>query len=296
MVTSSDGSSVAGVLIVASSGTEGFSTVSDSGGNYTIYNVTSGSFTVTGWASGISSDSQNAIVSAGMGTPSVNLTITGGVAGGVNGSITFLATGNIDIDVALTHPETGETIFGLSTMTSNGAYNLTNVGDGTYLARATFSNDGLVMDPDWIIKNGEPFVSVTGGSAIRDFSVTGAVGVISPSNVSTSTDPIEINTLTPTFEWNSYSSTSDYVIEIMDSNGKLIWGGFSTDWSTKNIFIPSSQTNVVFNSDGNAVEPLEEGKVYRWRVYASKDDTKELTGWKLISVSEDQMGLFKIVL
>jgi hypothetical protein len=45
--------------------------------------------------------------------------------------------------------------------------------------------------------------------------------------------------------------------------------------------------------DGKAPIALQPGQVYRWRIYASKNDIKELTGWKLISVSEDQRGLVK---
>ena len=66
--------------------------------------------------------------------------------------------------MALTHPLTKETIPGLNAITLNRDYTITNVPDGTYLARATYANDGKVIDPDWIIKNGEPLVTVSGGS------------------------------------------------------------------------------------------------------------------------------------
>lgn len=150
-----------------------------------------------------------------------------------------------------------------------------------------------MMDPDWIVKFGEPFVTVASNTVTRDFSVTGAINVISPTNAPTSTFPLEITTTTPTFQWDTYPSTTDYVIEVRDANGSLIWGGFSTDWTTKNIVIPSSQQSIVYNSDGNATESLAAGKTYRWRIYASKD-VGGGPSWDLISVSEEQMGLFII--
>jgi hypothetical protein len=61
----------------------------------------------------------------------------------------------------------------------------------------------------------------------------------------------------------------------------------------KNVII-SDGTSIIYNSDGTASQALESGNTYRWKIYASKDDTKEPTGWKLISSSEEQMGLFKV--
>ena len=264
------------VLVVASNGTEGYSAVVDADGNYTIFNVPAGSYVVKAWGAGFSSDSTTAVAVNNVATTNVDLNLTAGSAGTVSGSITFLATQNIEIDAAI-----------------NG--NVVLVADGTYLARASFMNDEKVMDPDWIIKNGEPYVTVSGGSATRDFSITGAIGLSSPTNASTTTLPTQISTTTPTFTWNAYSSTSDYIVEVTDANGQLIWGGFSSNWTVRNLIIPSSSTSVVFNFDNNATANLVAGKIYRWRVYASKDVSGGAS-WELISSSEDQMGLFEIVL
>jgi len=86
------------------------------------------------------------------------------------------------------------------------------------------------------------------------------------------------------------------VIEVSDINGNLIWGGFTVNGSsiTKNATIPKSSTSITFNSDGSAKSSLSPGIIYRWRVYASKDDSKDENGWILISVSEEQKGLFII--
>lgn len=285
-------SPVAGALVVAEASAEAYSTISDSSGQYIIYNVPAGSYSVNAWKKGVTANGVSASVQVGQETSGVNLTASATSGSTVSGSITFLATGNKEVDVALTHPITEEVIPGLVTMTSGQGYSIAGVPNGTYLARASYANDGIVVDPDWIVKNGEPFVTVS-GSTTRDFSVTGSVELSSPTNPASSAQPVASSS-NPTFSWESYSSTSDYVIEVRDASGKLIWGGFSNDWSTKNIVIPSSQRSIAFNADGNALENLEVGRVYRWRVYASKDSSQSPTGWELISMSEDQRGLIII--
>ncbi len=291
-LTSAD-AAIGGSLVVATSGTNGYSTISDSEGNYVIYNIPSATYNVKAWKAGVNSPEANAVVTADTETAEVNLAVSATTGSTVSGTVTFLATGNIEVDVALTHPITEEAIPGLSSTTSSSAYTLENAPDGEFLARASYANDGIVMDPDWIVKNGEPFVTVSGGNTTRDFSVTGAVSLVSPTNDASSTDPVASGS-TPTFTWVEYPSTSDYVIEVSDANGNVIWGGFNSDWSVKNITIPSSENNIVFNSDGNATEMLMSGKIYRWRIYASKNSSQSPTGWELISVSEDQRGLIII--
>lgn len=297
----SDGNPVAGVLIVATDGVNGFSSVTDTNGDYAIFNVPTGDYAVKGWRAGFNSNEDNVTVVADTETPNVDLSLSDNASGTVDGQITFLSTQNIEVDVALTHPDTRETIPGLTTFTTDFNYTINNVPDGTHLARATFANDDKVMDPDWILKFGEPFVTVASDMVQRDFSVTGAVLLDAPTNPATNTQPLEITTTTPTFTWQPFPSANDYVVEVINSNGTVIWGGFNQDFTVRNVIIPSSQVdtnNMVFadfNFDGNATEPLEVGKIYRWRVFASKDDNQEALGWKLISVSEDQMGIIKIV-
>lgn len=292
-LTSTTDGDVSGCLVVAVAGFEGYSTISDSAGYYSIFNVPSESYLVKGWKAGINSTEEIAFVFDNFESAEVDLSISDITGHTVSGTITFLATSNIEVDVALTHPDTEESIPGLGSFTSSSNYSISNVPNAVYLARATYVNDGVVMDPDWIVKNGEPFVNVEGASTTRDFSVTGAVGVVSPSNPASSTTPVA-SPAVPTFTWESYASTSDYVIEVSDANGIVIWGGFSDNWTVKNIVIPSSESSIEYNSNGNASSSLEVGNVYRWRIYASKNSSQSPTGWELISVSEDQRGLIII--
>ncbi len=291
----SGGNAVVGVLVVAGNSANGYSSVTGKDGIYYIYNVPAGSYQLQGFMSNYNSTAQSVAVTASTESTGKNITMTLGAAGSVTGAVSFLATNSGEVDVTLINPLTKETIPGLVTKTVGGTYSIAKVPNGTYIARASYSNDTYVVDPDWILKNGEPKVTISGNAVTQNFSVTGAVKLVSPTNDVTTTKPVEIIGLTPTFTWLAYSSTSDYVIEISDINGNVIWGGFTKAGAlvTKNNpFIPKTQLSIVFNSDGKATTTLKSKNIYRWRIYASKDDTA--LGWKLISVSEEQHGLIII--
>lgn len=297
----SGSSAVGGVLVVATANEQAFSSVTDKDGAYVIFNVPAGTYSVKGFVAGMNSDVASAVVNSNTESSGIDVALTTGASGSLTGSIKNLATGNLDVDISLVHPLTKETIPGLTTKSSNLNYTITNIPDGIYFARATFRNDQRVMDPDRIAKFGEPQVEFIGGnSAELAFDITGSVTVNSPSNEATTNQPIEVTSTTPTFQWAAYSSTSDYVIEVIDATtGTVVWGGFdkSGENPVKNIVIPSSQTSIQFNSDGNAaIAELVPGRIYRWRVFASKNDQNSTTGWTLISASEDQLGLIKVVL
>lgn len=293
-MVSAAGKPLAGALVIVENAEKAYSSVTGTDGKYVIFNIPAGSYTAKAYIADFTSPQINATVVANTETTNLNLALTANAMGSLTGTISFLATTNGEVEVALVHPLTKESIPGLSVKTLNGTYTLNKIPNGTYIARASFKNDGYVVDPDWIVKNGEPIVTLTGVALTQNFSVTGAVSLTSPTNDSTTTKPIEITSLTPTFSWAPYSSVNDYIIEVSDVNGNVIWGGFTKNAEviTKNIVIPKSQTSIVFNSDGKATAQLKKGVIYRWKIYASKDDAKEPLGWKLISVSEDQRGLF----
>jgi hypothetical protein len=303
---SAGSSGKAGVLVIAEGANSAYSAISDKDGNYTIFNVPAGSFEVKGLLAEYSSSVASTSVTANTATNNVNVTLTEDAAAEVSGTFkvisqTTIATPPTTMDIALVHPLTRETIPGLSQnvpYSSSLSFSFSGVPDGTYIVRATFANDYIVIDPDYITKFGDYTVTISGGTADPgsvDIVATSAVILTSPTNAMNTTVPVSATT-TPTFEWSAYPSTSDYVIEVTDaSTGNVIWGGFTnTDGTiTKNITIPSNTTSVAFDSDGTATDALEVGKVYRWRVYASKNNNQSGT-WNLISASEDQQGLIII--
>jgi hypothetical protein len=294
----SDG--IAGVLVVAEDANgNAYSTVTDKDGNYTIFNVPAGTYGVTGFVANYNSGTTEVAVTSGQASEGVNVALTDGANGTLSGMVKNIATGNKDVDVSLVHPITKETIPGLVTQSVSGQYEISNIPDGHYIARATYKNDERVMDPDRIAKFGEPEVTFSGGSSSElTFDITGSITLSSPTNAAASVVPVEVTSTTPVFSWNAYSSTSDYVIEVTDATtGVVVWGGFdkSGELPQKNIVI-ESVTSVTFNYDGTAsIAGLVPGRIYRWRIFASKDDQNSTTGWTLISASEEQMGLIRIV-
>lgn len=291
---SENGTGVAGVLVVGEKDGVGFSAVSNDEGVYYLNNLPAGTYHIKGWISGYESEQFPVTVNAPSAAEQ-NIALTKGATGSVSGTISFLATTALETDVSLTHPITEEAIPGLNTLTSS-SYTIKNVPSGNYLARATYKNDERVVDPDWIIKFGEPFVEVGTTEATRNFSLTNSVKLVEPTNVASTTIPVVIASSTPVFQWTAYSSANDYVIEVSDANGNVIWGGFdySQDIPAKKVIIPSSQTSIEFNADNSATKELVPGRVYRWKIYSSKNDNQAASGWRLISVSEDQLGLFTI--
>lgn len=300
-VTSS-GAAVQGALVVATDAQNiiAFSTSSDVNGDYSIFNVPSGSFTVRAYLSQYNSNAVPASITSNTATLGINVEMQKNASASLVGSVRNLSIENKEVDIALVHPITKETIPGLTTATSSLNYSLTNIPNGSFIARATYKNDVRVMDPDRIAKFGEPVVTVTGGVATPTtltFDVTGPVTLNSPTNPLNSTVPVT-GSIEPTFQWTAYPSTTDYVIEVMDAaTGQVIWGGFDKSGAlpVKKVTIPGSETSIAFNADASAsISSLVVGKIYRWRIYASKNDQNSPTGWTLISVSEDQVGLIKV--
>jgi Carboxypeptidase regulatory-like domain len=298
----SDGSAIQGALVVATDAQNkiAFSSSSDANGEYSIFNVPTGTFNVQAYFSSYNSNSVAAPVTSNTAVTGINIELQKTGSATLTGSIRNLAIDNKDVDISLVHPITKETIPGLTTTTSNLTYSLANIPNGSFIARATYKNDMRVMDPDRIAKFGEPVVTISGGvcsPSTLTFDVTGPVTLNSPSNLLNSTIPVAASTK-PSFQWTAYASTSDYVIEVMDaSTGQVVWGGFdkSGPLPIKKIIIPSSNTSIAYNANGTAtISELVPGKIYRWRIYASKNDQTSTTGWTLISTSEDQVGLIKI--
>jgi hypothetical protein len=150
------------------------------------------------------------------------------------------------------------------------------------------------MDPDWIRKFGLPTVSfaAAGEDSTLDFSVTGAISIISPTNHPDTINPVAIATTTPTFKWEMYSGRQEYIIEVFDGRGNTIWGGFGPDGMPRHATIGAQQTEAAYNFDNSATQPLEHGNNYRWKIFADGDPKD--TVYELISASEDLLGLFMV--
>jgi hypothetical protein len=297
---SSGTSLMVNVLVVATrtSDSSAVSGVSGPNGFFVLCNIPAGDYSIRCYTAGYSQISDTSVtVSAGSGITGITLHLAACSNTSLSGQVTFLASQNSQVDITLVHPVTRDAVPGLDTISdANKNYLLSGIPLGTYVAWASYRNDGYVMDPDWIYKNGLPVVTFTAADTIRtlDFSVTGAITILSPTNAADSIYPVPVDTVAPAFTWESYSSTHEYIIEVYNSHGDVIWGGFDTNGVVRHAQIDQQQTSAVFNFDGSASDSLENGGIYRWKIYADNDASLNVQG--LISSSEDLRGLFKVVL
>ena len=292
------------VLVIATSASGVYSGASGFDGYYVFFNILPGTYTVECHKAGYMQDSTGvtANVVAGSITQDIDLLMAAGTFGTVSGNVAFVAVNNPDtgIDVTMIHPEAQEAIPGLSTSIdpNSGAYSITNIPFDTYIVWASYRNDGYVMDPDAIHKFGLAIaiLSAANPDTTISFKVTGAVYLISPTNAPDSVYPVPVYTSKPTFTWmktSSYASAKEYVVEVFNSKGEVIWGGFDSSGVIKHPKIePGDTMSVVYNFDSSAVDSLHVGETYRWKVYADNDATANVQ--TLLSSSERLMGLFKV--
>jgi hypothetical protein len=287
---------IEGILIKASEGGGGhYSTYTGPDGYYILFNVPYGSYALTASKTGYRSDSLYQVSVSQPNQSVVQDIIIKQVTGaGLSGSVTFLAVNNGIVDVSLLDRQTKSAVNGLaSKINESRLYSLTGIPKGEYLAWASFENDGYVMDPDWIYKNPSGLnVSFTSDSGIQslNFSVTGAISLLSPTNPANSIVPAVVDTTVPLFNWIAYPQTKEYIIEVRDINGNLIWGGYNSDGTIRHTAIAKENTSIRFNFDGSASAPLKKGEIYQWKLYS--DDNLVPNIQKLLSSSEDLMGLF----
>lgn len=301
-VLSTLGAPVPGALVVAIRRSDSITLSAFSGpdGMYVLYNIPRGTYEMqaclAGWyqatpVTGVAVDSQ--VVTSG-----VNITLTANAGTSLSGRITFLASMNAEVDVTLTHVISNEAIPGLNTMTVSQNYTMNSIAPGTYVPWASYRNDGYVMDPDWIRKFGLPVLTFpVGGSAqTLNFSVTGAITIVSPTNPPDTIVPVVVTTDTPTFIWKSYPSTQEYVIAVYNGYGEVIWGGYDSLGNILHASIGSKDTSARYNFDGSAKAPLQTGSdagfQYRWKIWADKGNQPGVQ--QLLSSSEDLRGLFVV--
>ena len=287
---------LAGFLIVANSTTlnNNYHTYSGPDGYFVLFNLPYDSYIVNATKSGYQSANQPQVTLSPVSsstTIQINVNqITGSI---LTGMVTFLAVQNGIVDISLLDKNSMSVVNGLSTIIdANRNFTIRNIPAGEYVAWASFKNDNYVMDPDWIFKNpGVLNISFSKDtSQSLDFSVTGAINIISPTNPPGNITPAQADSTVPTFNWAAYPQTKEYIIEVRDINGNLIWGGFTESGIIRHVQIPKEWTSAEFNFDGSALMQLQSGNIYQWKIYSDDDDA--LNVQTLLSASEDLMGLF----
>jgi hypothetical protein len=278
-----------GILVVAETETIGYTGYSDTDGNYTIFNVPAGSYTVRGYSAGVQLTPAEATIAADEEKTGVDLTESEEPLSTISGTIQLVnAPGGAMTSVVLAVESTfvenssiGEVPMGLRVGDITGAFEITDVPNGKYVVLAAFENDDLVRDPDQTI-GGTSLVRVevpdpTSGNTIvlpEGFKVTGALCVVSPG----AEGPEAVDSLTPTLIFCDDSSEDGYEINVYNAYGDEIW---ATD-------IPSvsGTENVEVTYAGPA---LEAGMYYQFRASSYRDKSGQNT---YISKTEDLKGVF----
>ncbi|MDT8309696.1 MAG: carboxypeptidase regulatory-like domain-containing protein [Bacteroidales bacterium] len=289
-VTSQNGV-VPGALVVAEANNRGDVIISDHTGNFLIPNIGAGSYTLSAWKAGYNTNTVTTNVIAGK-MSAADVEMQQNATGKLSGSVEFKLTDSAEIHLALLHPISGHLIPGLTTNYTSGVYTISRVPDGTFQLIIAYKNDKKVGDTYDLTVEGDILLTFTGGKLERDVTVIPSVALESPTNTPLSPIPETVNSSMPTLKWKSYSGADHYVVEVSRIDKGVIWGGFSNNYNIKNNSYPASQTIVYFNTDGNATEPLRNGYLYRFSVYACIHDTTAANGFRIISKSEEQMGLF----
>lgn len=294
--------SAAGTLVVAVNGDKAVSTAAGPDGTFLLLNVPAGTWTLEFYKAGLAQTGTVAEVqvSAGKST-SVDAQMETHAGARVTGNVSFLSTTAKNVDVTMVHPITRKAIPGLSVRTdSSNRFQMDQVPPGTYIAWASYQNDSIVMDPDWIRKSGLPILVVlpTDTALTIDFSCTGSILLSAPTNPMDSIYPVEVDTI-PSFSWvklSSYASAQEYIIEVFNVDGKRIWGGYSDSLKPLHATIEATTTtSIQWNFDSSATETLKPGD-YRWKIYAIKViDKKGVITRELLSASEDLQGLFHVL-
>lgn len=289
-------------LILAGSQTfqEKYSTVSGPDGFFVLFNLPYGTYEMDALKSGYKMDGPvSASISSQAEVDTVNIPVSVYQGSLLTGSVTFLASENSTVAITLLDPETRAVIPGLSVMSDVVGlnYRIEGIPDGSYLAWASLQNDGYVIDPDWLFKNpgGLDISFLTSETKELDFSVTGSITLVSPTNPADLTIAAMAESQVPVFRWVPYPSTKEYFIEVKDYSGNVLWGGMNGDGTVNHDFIGADVDSVIYNFDNQPGTPaLQPGEIYQWRLWADKGTQMDSFVEQLISSSEDLRGIFQV--
>jgi hypothetical protein len=277
------------VLVVAESGGKGFAGIVTRDGEYTIFNLAAGHYTVTAYSIGhVYTPAETDVAT---GAVALNLALATDAAGSLTGQVSIVNGGGSSTTSVVAFVEstfdatTGRGIAppGLRSPRTGapnvtGSFSIDGVPPGRYVVVAAFENDGLVRDPDHCISGtADVHVQVAAGQAVATpttFKVTGALAVMTPG--ATMAEPV---TGAPTFTWADDSSEDLYLVEVFDTFGQRIWMMTTPGVSGG---IPSLPYG------GPALTP---GMYYQWRVTSSKQKAGGGGACEL-SRSEDLRGVF----
>lgn len=292
---------LAGILIIATAvDSSSYSATTGPDGSFVFNNLPVGDgYTLVAYHSGMAGDTAavQSKVALGVITQDVILKLAVDPGRALRGQVQFLAATNITADITLVDPDSRLAIPGLRTFNHNSSttYRMDSIPLGSYIVWGSYLNDGYVMDPDHIRKFGLPRVAYLPADTVKvvDFAFTRAIQIVRPTNPPDSLYPAPVLSMQPFFVWKHEASAQEIIIEVFDSKGECIWGGWDSAGTIlhKQILAhPGGLDSVQFNFDGSARAPLVRTDTYSWKVYSDGDRAPGIQ--KLISSTEDLRGLF----
>jgi hypothetical protein len=278
-----------GVLVIATQGgTAVSSAVTDTSGDFALFNVPAGETLVSGYRVGVRVDAVTVTATSGE-VGGVVLVGHGDGLGTVSGSVNVVnpgmgSTTSVILVVESTFVASaarGEAPAGLRAAPVSGAFSIAEVPPGRYVVLAAFENDFLVRDPDTSI-GGTTIQTVevpaSGGPVSLDesFKITGALTVVSPG-----ADGIEVvASATPEFVWADDSSEDGYEVRVFDAFGTMVH---------ENTAVPrvTGSSDVTYTW---TAATLEAGMIYQFRALSYRESGGTRT---YISATEDLLGVFQ---
>jgi hypothetical protein len=279
-VVTVDGAAAKGVLVVATA-TGYFSALTDATGTYRMLGVASGFYNISAFTAGYTGMARTNIeVKQGMEKTGVDFALASTPGAVVSG---MLSGGTGTSSISLVHATSGDIIPGLSTAASlaGGTYSIGGVPPGTFRIIAARELDGVTLDYQSVLDNGDPEVVVTDTSSkAEDLRFKAAISGLSPTHTAT------VSTK-PTIRWNAVPMANFYNVEIRNVTGQVIIGGFDTRGGAREIVLAPATSFTLRDTE------LVRGALYTWRVYAAKDVT---TGdlFELLASSEELEGEFRV--
>lgn len=281
-----------GVLVVVEAGGKVSSAIADGSGNFTVFNVPSGSAKVVAYVRGKNFTPVDVQVESGKNVTGVELVPSEAPTAAVSGRVSLVAGATGTTSVVLVPESTfneglgrGEMPPGLRAPEPGVAPNLTGdftiqgVPDGKYVVLAAFENDGLVRDPDPNISGTRiRHITVSNGTVTTDdgtgleFKVTAALTIKSPGGG----DALDVTGPTPTLTWLKHPNADGYSVQLVNGLGLPVGEPVQVQDSS------SAELSHTVSS------PLLPG-IYQFRVTALRKGATIPT-----SVTEDLRGVFRV--
>ena len=213
--------------------------------------------------------------------------------------------------VSLHEPITGAMIPGTRLAVSGSDFEWTEIPSGRFLARIEVQGEQVTLSPENLKQNSAETIRSASSCTPNEVRVEGipvhtvdsdfvefSVPVVAAMQVVSPSDSQQIQA-PPQMQWAFLPNSDFYVVEVRDSSGQTVYGGFALD-GTPRMKVPSDVSALPYGDLSYAnVDPsyipndgLTGGNRYSWRVYACRNDAAVAQGYRAIAVSSEGAGTF----